>query len=133
MIRDTNFSLRKVSDGALSASATIAAKEIKGTPLRGMAVQVVVPATDNSACDTLVVNVIDGSLSTGTAISTITITNTGVHYVPFTTNSRYVVVDLVVAGGSPGFGAVEVDIVESPGWAWSRNGGHFSETVPSDS
>ena len=132
-VRDANLSLRKASDGALTASATLAAFDLKGTPLKGLALQVIVPAVDDSATDILAIEVHAGSDSDARIVSKWdAITGTGESIVPFSTNERYVTVALTVSGATPGFGAVLVDIVENVGWMWNRATSHFDETTPSD-
>jgi len=126
-VRDTNLMLRQTSDGNLTASATLTAKEINGTFAKGMALQINAPTAFTGTSPTLTVSIYgdtdasSGATSDDSLIATVApITAYGEHIIPFSTPKRSVVVELTVAGTSPNLGAVEVGIVENVGKAWSR-------------
>ena len=126
-VRDTNLGVSP-STVPLVANGNSAVKEIEGTPLRGMAVQVNVFATGVSTVPTLTVIV---HASTSTAPTTDdeivgqspAILVAGEYIVPFFTEKRSILVEYSLTGAAtdtPNFSDVEAYIVPQVGAEWSR-------------
>jgi hypothetical protein len=123
--KDANLVLRATSDAGLTATAVFA-KDIGGTPLSGLAVQIYVPAVD-TATDATLSAVIRHSTASDPATTDQIIAQlngleaaTGFYYVPFSTWKRSIELELIVGGTSPDFSIVLADIVE-PQQPWRRN------------
>lgn len=126
-VRDTNLMLRQASDGNLTASAALTAKEINGTFAAGMALQVNCPTAFTGTSPNLTISIFGSTepssdlTSDDSLVATVkAITAYGEYIIPFSTPLRSVLAKLDVAGTSPNLGAVEVGIVENVGKAWSR-------------
>lgn len=126
-VRDTNLMLRQTSDGDLTATATLTAKQIEGTFAKGMALQINAPTAWTGTSPTLTITMhgdtdnSSGATSDDAKIATFeVITAYGEYILPFSTPKRSIVVELTVAGTSPNLGALEIGIVENVGKAWSR-------------
>ena len=133
MISDNALVLRSSSVAVLTADATLAAKLIPGgTPLRGLALKVVVPsvtAHGGTGVDKLDITVRASSSSNPDSSERVSaheqITAAGAHFVPFVflPPKKYVEVLLDVTAGetssAPNFGRVTVEIVDAA-YDWSR-------------
>jgi len=117
--------LRRTSDGALSATVTLASIEINGTPPGGLALRVSCPTAFTGTSPSLAMTVYASSSSTATSdgqqVGYRILTAYGDYIMPFVTSKRSVIVELTVAGTSPSLGAVEIGIVKNVGFDWNRN------------
>lgn len=113
MVFDSELMLRIASAGNLTANANTGSKKIKGTPIRGLALRIHVPAAGGTT-PTLSVSVQDSADdSTFTTIAThATINAVGEYVLPFATDKPFVRAAITVGGTTPNFGAVEIGIVE---------------------
>ena len=129
-VRDYNLDVSP-STVPLIANGNSLAKEIRGTPINGLAVQVNVMATSVSTVPTLTVYVRGDSSTAPTTDSPIlgqssAILVAGEYIVPFVgvgKNAHSVLVEYVLTGAatdSPNFSDVEAYIVENVGAPWSR-------------
>lgn len=135
MVKDANLVVRATSDGALAYNGTAGADfgpfDIEGTGLRGMALEVVIPAT---IVDTpvLQVNVHGSSTSAAASTDLIFASRTGMqavtgaskgYIIPFTVPNhiRSVHFDFLVTGStSASFSIVLANVVLNVGADWTR-------------
>jgi hypothetical protein len=115
--------------GNLTASMTTSALKVRGLPVAGMAVRIVVPSSvgttntllarvhgsnDDSAYN-LVAQHPGGTIAPASGVATELI-------IPLAGDKKYYKVDFVVAGstGTPNWGAVKAGLVEGVGFDWTR-------------
>jgi hypothetical protein len=124
-ISDNALTLRLASDGNLTATA-IFSLDLRGTPIEGLAVYVIVPVVDTATDQTL-----DAYIRASTASDPATTDQivgqmadleqaAGEYVIPFTTNKRSIELELAVAGTSPNFSEVEAYLIHNVQKAWSR-------------
>jgi|GEM_PF-4563898 len=125
--RDYNLAVSPSSVPVI-ADGNSAVKELRGTPLTGLAVQVNVFATGVSTVPTLTVYVHGDTTTAPTTDSPIlgqspAILLAGEYIVPFTGNVKAILVEYALAGAatdSPNFSDVEAYVIENVGLGWSR-------------
>ena len=128
-IHDAALVVRAASDGAFAADSIISV-DLDGTPLRGMALEVVIPAVQGSL-PTLSIDVHASSTSAAASTDLIiatrelgvqtaaTIANS--YIIPFSTRKRSVAFAFRIGGGStPSFSNVLAWIVQGVGQDWTR-------------
>lgn len=125
MIRDDNLALRRASDGAFDsdATATLTAFDLRGSPISGLGLQIVCPAATGTS-PTLDIFIHASASSAPDSTESIathpTITASGVYFMPFATDKRYIEVLLTLGGTAADFGSVEVYIVDNYGFVHDR-------------
>jgi hypothetical protein len=127
--------LRSTSDGDLAEDADLLldVSGFPGTPLHGLALEVICPSTFSGNSPTLDILVSASSTSTPSSATQLiaaspqlTASNTPCNiYIPFVTDKAWVEVSLDTTGvcsGStaPSFGIVIIGVVENVGLTWAR-------------
>lgn len=128
-IHDAALVVRAASDGAFAADSIISV-DLDGTGIRGLALEVLIPAVQGSL-PTLSIDVHASSTSAAASTDPIVATRelgvqtastiTSTYIVPFTTNKRSVAFAFRIGGGStPSFSNVLAWIVQPVGVDWTR-------------
>lgn len=116
--------------GNLTASMTTTALKVRGLPVAGMAVRIVIPSStgttnsllsrvhgsDDDSTYSLVAQHPSGAISPASGVATEQI-------IPVAGDKKYYKVDFVVAGstGTPNWGVVKAGLVEGVGFDWDRS------------
>lgn len=130
-VRDAQLAVRATTDGVLDYNAgageewPTGALDISGTPLKGLALRVIIPST---IVDTPMLQVnVHGSTSSIAATTDVIVGSrsgmlAGAKYiVPFSTRCRSVIFDFLVTGStSATFSIVIADLVLGVGQDWTR-------------
>jgi hypothetical protein len=123
MTKDVNTRLRSSSDGVLDSTEILTVFDLRKTPIRGMALEVIVPAAAGATSDPATLDVVPRGASSSNPDSTEIvggapqISAAGEYIVPFNTDKRYLEVALILGGTSPDFSNVQVWIVQqSQNW-----------------
>lgn len=117
MLKDANLILRTSSNGVLDSDTTLSVVDLKGTPISGLALEVVVPAAVGETSDPATLDIYIRASSSSNPdsneqiASSKQITAAGVYMIPFSTKKRYIEVFLNIGGTCTDFSYVEVGMV----------------------